>query len=470
MATSRRRFDETWHRLREWTRGQVQEEMLAWQVIAAAGYDRIDPSHPHGGPDKGADALCERDGEKWVLAVYFARGEKSYATVKNKLLKDMEGAKARVAAGIVFVTNQELRLAEREKLEQLDPDLKVDIFHLLRIAEFLDEPRNARLLEDHLDIIAGPPPVLIRAEVSGTARAFLHDADVVDFLVDFHTEQVRKKSDEAWAEVRAKEAARARERQEAAEEARRKAAEAGNPMAAFGSLGGLMDFSSLMPDYSPGLPTPDSWFLQQVGIKETPPSKPLTDDEIAAETARYRAEIEGRWKSCQDYLAGVVWPGLGFKLENAEKSFLRNVQVILKFHGAVGIDYDDIRTFDWHKLEDPEWEPSYDGPDYWGVVAAPPPLEPMHLKDYPVKWRADDDGDLEVTITLPELRPRQVWRSDTDDVVLVVRDADINEVTVTYTVTAAEHHDLFEAEPITIPVERSLMLDDLGIAFKASKD
>ncbi|MGL5444153.1 MAG: hypothetical protein ACRDDJ_16985, partial [[Mycobacterium] stephanolepidis] len=139
--------------------------MLSWQVIAAAGYSKIDPSHPHGGPDKGADALCEKGNEKWVLAVYFARGEKSYTTIKNKLVKDMKGAKSRGAAGIVFVTNQELRLAEREKLEQLDPDLKVDIFHLLRVTEFLDEPKNARLLEDYLDIVTGPPPVLIKAEI-----------------------------------------------------------------------------------------------------------------------------------------------------------------------------------------------------------------------------------------------------------------------------------------------------------------
>ena len=253
MATGRRRFDETWHRLRDWTGSQAKEEMLAWQVIAAAGYTKIDPSHPHGGPDKGADALCEKDGEKWVLAVYFARGEKRYPSIKNKLLKDMKGAKRRNAAGIAFVTNQELRLAEREKLEQLDPDLQVDVFHLLCLTEFLDEPRNARLLEDYLDIVAGPPPILIKAEVVGAARAFIHEEDVIGFFVERHEEAVREKSDKAWAKVRAEQEEKAHvEREKARREAAKTAA--ANPSATIADLTRpfalTFDFSDIMPKYN----------------------------------------------------------------------------------------------------------------------------------------------------------------------------------------------------------------------------
>lgn len=59
--------------------------------------------------------------------------------------------------------------------------------------------------------------------------------------------------------------------------------------------------------------------------------------------------------------------------------------------------------------------------------------------DYPIEWRHDDAGDLEVTVTLPRLRPHPEWRSEThgDDIVLVVDpDVDIDEITVTYTATA----------------------------------
>lgn len=446
--------------------------MLSWQVIAAAGYSNIDPSHPHGGPDKGADGLCQKDGEKWVLAVYFARGEQTYTTIKNKLVKDMKGAKSRGAAGIVFVTNQELRLSEREKLEQLDPDLKVDVFHLLRVTEFLDEPKNARLLEDYLDIVMGPPPVLIKVEIDGTAYEFVEEEEVIDRVVDIHTRQVREQSDKAWAQVRKEEAEKERAKQERAAERARRAAEPGATLADM-TAAWMPDFSDIMPKFGmalPALPTADVNVLKYLGgAKEPDPPKPLTDEEIDAESARYRTELEARWPECRKYLAGVAWSGLTFRIENVEKSFLRNVQVILTFHGASGAGQAEGDTFQWNKFEDPEWEPSYPGSS-WAVTAAARPVPSFRTRDYPVEWEHNENGDLVVTITLPELRPRQVWRSAHDDVVLVLRDNDLDQVVVSYTATAAEHHDLFEGEPITLPVETAQMLDVLRATFNAAKD
>jgi hypothetical protein len=74
MSSVRNRFDETWHWLRDWTGNQSKSEMLAWRVIAAASYTKIDPSHADGGPDRGKDAVCERDGEKRVMHAYFPVG------------------------------------------------------------------------------------------------------------------------------------------------------------------------------------------------------------------------------------------------------------------------------------------------------------------------------------------------------------------------------------------------------------
>ena len=50
------RFDETWHRLLDWTQGQAPSERLAALLLNEEGYDVIDPSHPLGGKDEGADA------------------------------------------------------------------------------------------------------------------------------------------------------------------------------------------------------------------------------------------------------------------------------------------------------------------------------------------------------------------------------------------------------------------------------
>lgn len=104
------------------------------------------------------------------------------------------------------------------------------------------------------------------------------------------------------------------------------------------------------------------------------------------------------------------------------------MQVILTFHGAGGLEFADIETFDWERLKDPNWEPQPYGP--FGTIA-PQNFKVAAPADYPIDWEDNDDGDLEVTITLAELRPHPPWRQNGDDVVLVLRNADLNEVTVT---------------------------------------
>ena len=70
--------------------------------------------------------------------------------------------------------------------------------------------------------------------------------------------------------------------------------------------------------------------------------------------------------------------------------------------------------------------------------------------------------DLEVTITLDTLRPRKTWTSSADDIVLIARTDDLDDVTATYTVTADGYNELFEGGPITIPVERVSAFNTLG--------
>src|SRR5256885_2134727 len=111
------RWDETWHRLREWTNGQGPSERLAAQILLDEGYESLDPSHPLGGKDGGKDACCLRNGQRWIMAVYFPRGQQEFAIIKDKFLNDIAGVAKNAASGIAFVTNQELRLAERQELQ-----------------------------------------------------------------------------------------------------------------------------------------------------------------------------------------------------------------------------------------------------------------------------------------------------------------------------------------------------------------
>jgi hypothetical protein len=137
----------------------------------------------------------------------------------------------------------------------------------------------------------------------------------------------------------------------------------------------------------------------------------------------------------------------------------------LTFHGAGGLEFADIETFEWERLKDPDWEPQPYGP--FGTIPAQnfkvaPPAA------YPVDWEDNDDGDLEVTLTLAELRPHPPWRHNGDDVVLVLRNADLDEVTVTYTVTAHGYGTVFEGEPLAVRVEQVDIFEAVRTAMEAS--
>ena len=464
--------------------------MLAWQVIAADGYTRIDPAHTHGGPDGGKDAMCERDGKKWVMAAYFPLRQKTPATIKKKLLHDMKGAKALGAAGIAFVTNQEITLADREKWEQLDPELEIDIFHLLRVTQILNEPQYAETCERFLDIVAGPPAMLIEASVIGTAHSFSEDAEMLDIFVEMYEKQVREKSDEGHARVRAEQEAKERAEQEkrvreargAAGKARKEAMDAvvpkrpwdvGIDMPRIGDLLGpsrfVDSFKFDMPKFDmPSLLPPH---LAGMGAQSKPkPPKPLSEQQIQEKVARYRARLEARWPACRDYLAGVAWPGLFFRIKNEARSFLTDVQVIVTFHNARGIDFEDMAEFEFEKVQDPSWEPPRD-PLYYTAIA--PPLQLARPSNYPIEWRHNDDGDLEVTVTLERLRPHPEWRSDDygEEIVLVVNpEVDVDEIVVTYTATAYGYGDVFEGNPINVPVKRVPMLDVLHDVIEATRE
>jgi hypothetical protein len=155
MAPSaRERSDETWHRLRDWTQGQTRSEHLAAQILLRQGFTGIDPSHPRGGPDGGKDAICMKNGVRWIMAVYFPTKPQKFSAVRKKFLDDLRGVKANGVAGIAFVTNQELALEQREELKKAAHPAFVELYHLERIGMILNGPGSdtARLRKLFLDL------------------------------------------------------------------------------------------------------------------------------------------------------------------------------------------------------------------------------------------------------------------------------------------------------------------------------
>lgn len=144
---------ETRRRLRDWDRGQAAAERLAAHILRFEGYASIAPAHPLGGPHGLKDVVCIRDGVKWVGTAYFRRGREGFGKILSKFNHDPEGVTKNDAAGIAFVTNQELTLSQRGKLEkEAGAGIKVDLLHLERIALILDHPVYYGLRLEYLDI------------------------------------------------------------------------------------------------------------------------------------------------------------------------------------------------------------------------------------------------------------------------------------------------------------------------------
>ena len=152
MSRRRTEGSETVARLSDWTRGQAAAERLAAQLLRIEGFTSIDPSHPLGGPDGLKDAVCVRDGVRWIGAAHFPREQQSFNAIADKFVQDLTGVNTNQAGGFVFVTNQELKLSERTKLKDLAGEIEVELLHLERIASVLDSPQCYGIRLEFLDI------------------------------------------------------------------------------------------------------------------------------------------------------------------------------------------------------------------------------------------------------------------------------------------------------------------------------
>lgn len=153
LSGNRRRSngEETRYRLLDWIGGQTPAERLGSHILRAEGYKSIDPSHPLGGRDGLKDIICFGNGIQWIAACFFPRGKKTFREIKKKFSEDLEGVVKNNVKGYVFITNQEITLAERNVL-RTSTQFNVDIFHQERIVGILNSPYSYGARLEYLDI------------------------------------------------------------------------------------------------------------------------------------------------------------------------------------------------------------------------------------------------------------------------------------------------------------------------------
>lgn len=388
------RIDETWHRLREWTYGQTPSERLAAQILAHQGYS-VDPSHPLGGPDGGRDAICTRGDRTWVMAVYFPRGDKSFGDIEGKFNSDLAKAREHAPHGLAFVTNQELRLGEREQLRNscTELGLALDLFHLERIAHILDEPTMAQVRAQYLSIEPGPMPIAIELGIDGAARYFRDSRQACETYIRYNTDQ-------ALAEH--------------AEEAERRRATP-RPIYRFSI---------------PGMPNP---------------APQPTQEELRTQLTTWQRLTRDGWAESERYLAAHAWPGLQFRIKNVGDVYLNNVQVIITIDGAQGLRWEHEEEFDADEFVSPIWPKRQDP---WNHMASIRSVTRANS----VSWRNTSDDTVEITLDRERLPPIPEWISEDDDLVLLAVDPTAGALTASWTVTAQGYGKPYEGPAKELPV------------------
>lgn len=129
-------------KLLHWRDGQTKAERLCANILSLDGFSSVDPQCPLGGADGIKDVLCEKNGWKYVGAVYFPTKQNTFRTIKKKFTGDFAGVVKNEAHGIAFLTNQKMSPGERKTLllTAEAKGRKAIIYHCERIREILDSP------------------------------------------------------------------------------------------------------------------------------------------------------------------------------------------------------------------------------------------------------------------------------------------------------------------------------------------
>jgi hypothetical protein len=186
--------DETWRRLLYWTKEQKASERLAASILENEKYS-VDPSHPLGGKDRGKDLICLRDGLKLIGAAYFPRGQQSFTEIEKKFRDDLKGVSKNDTDGIIFVTNQELKLGERKKLIVLGGENIVELYHLDRLVTILNSPSNYGIRYEYLDIEITKEELLAFHE--SRDRSYLERIEQVNLRLDGLLQQFERSAEDA---------------------------------------------------------------------------------------------------------------------------------------------------------------------------------------------------------------------------------------------------------------------------------
>ncbi|PZU43833.1 MAG: hypothetical protein DI566_13600 [Microbacterium sp.] len=187
----------------------------------------------------------------------------------------------------------------------------------------------------------------------------------------------------------------------------------------------------------------------------------------------YRASIEAwevrfreAWPAAIDAVTGRLLEGITIRVKNETKTFFHEVELKIHLDGVVrGVDYFDDDRIHRSDLNLPT------PPRVWGPVsrsfdAGLLPHQGIYLPSNsfpstyrsPLDWR--NSGSVDLRLRVGELRPREEYVFDEQELVLVLPAGHEAPVVGTWEITARDHNEIYSGS-ITIPVGEPVDLTEV---------
>lgn len=177
-----------------------------------------------------------------------------------------------------------------------------------------------------------------------------------------------------------------------------------------------------------------------------------TEEEYRNSISQWEDRVRAAWRASLDDLAGYVLDGVSVRVSNAAKVFLHDVEVKVHLAGQVrGIGWrEGSHQYSDVSLRLPstprEWGPRARSYSVSPVLAGASRLDSANFSAYrsPLDW--DNSGSIDMTLEVGELRPKQVYNFDDDELVLVLPGDDTQDVRGTWEITARDHNEIYAGE------------------------
>ncbi|WP_170927289.1 hypothetical protein [Agreia sp. VKM Ac-1783] len=183
-----------------------------------------------------------------------------------------------------------------------------------------------------------------------------------------------------------------------------------------------------------------------------------TEAEYRESIEQWKRLIDEKWPEVPDILASQALDGVVIRVSNATKVFFHDVEVKIHLGGDVrGLDWRDkssgISRSDLSLPFPPRvWGPLQRNPLNSGVLGAGQLYSAASMPSTyrsPLQWK--NSGSVDLTLRVGDLRPRQTYDFDDDELVLVMPPMATGEVRGTWEITARDHNEIYSGE-LTVPV------------------